>query len=165
MSILLFFTRTVLLSSIKSSCLSSIGYKNILIRRKESDTYLATVRRHRWSLQVAMKEYKILSSFIVTCRLQRCLLTVARKVSLSFLLINIFLIILPFQVFLLYWYFPHMYVWHLERKIRKITLMLFTNTCDNMFIFNSMKLNSSLISCLKFKLLKDFYAERAVGAY
>ena len=40
---------------------SSISYKNILIRRKESDTYLATVRRHCWSLQVAMKEYKICS--------------------------------------------------------------------------------------------------------
>ena len=35
--------------------------KNILIRRKESNTYLATVRRHRWSLQVAMKEDKMCS--------------------------------------------------------------------------------------------------------
>ena len=34
--------------------------KNILIRRKESDTYLATVRRPR-SLQVAMKEDKMCS--------------------------------------------------------------------------------------------------------
>ena len=33
--------------------------KNILIRRKESDIYLATVRRHRWSLQVTMKEDKM----------------------------------------------------------------------------------------------------------
>ena len=49
--------------------------KNILIRRKESDTYLATVRRHRWSLQVAMSSD---SSQV--------------GVSLSFLLINIFFI-------------------------------------------------------------------------
>ena len=35
--------------------------KNILIRRKESETYLATVRKHRWSLQVAMKEDKMCS--------------------------------------------------------------------------------------------------------
>ena len=35
--------------------------KNILIGRKESDTYLATVRRHCWSLQVAMKEDKMCS--------------------------------------------------------------------------------------------------------
>ena len=35
--------------------------KNILIKRKESDTYLATVRRHRWSLQVAMIEDKMCS--------------------------------------------------------------------------------------------------------
>ena len=36
-----------------------------------------------------------LSSFIATCGLQRCLLTVARNVSLSFLLINIFFINFP----------------------------------------------------------------------
>ena len=29
--------------------------KNMLTRRKESDTYLATVSRHRWSPQIAMK--------------------------------------------------------------------------------------------------------------
>jgi hypothetical protein len=29
--------------------------KNILIRRKESDTYLATVSRHHWSLWIMMK--------------------------------------------------------------------------------------------------------------
>ena len=34
---------------------------NILIRRKEGDTYLATVRRHHWSLQVTMKEDKMCS--------------------------------------------------------------------------------------------------------
>ena len=28
--------------------------KNILTRRKESDTYLATVGRHRWSRQIAI---------------------------------------------------------------------------------------------------------------
>ena len=33
----------------------------ILTRRKESDTYLATVSRHRWSLQNAMKEDKMCS--------------------------------------------------------------------------------------------------------
>jgi hypothetical protein len=33
--------------------------KNILKRKKESDTYLATVRRHRWSRQI-MKIDKIL---------------------------------------------------------------------------------------------------------
>ena len=36
--------------------------KNILIRRKESDIYLATVRRLRWSLQVPMKVDKMCSS-------------------------------------------------------------------------------------------------------
>ena len=30
--------------------------KNILIRRKESDTYLATVSRHRWSSWITMKK-------------------------------------------------------------------------------------------------------------
>ena len=34
--------------------------KNMLIRRKESDTYLATIRRHRWSRQITMKINKIL---------------------------------------------------------------------------------------------------------
>jgi len=34
--------------------------KNILIR-KVSDTYLVTVRRHRWNLQVAMKQDKMCS--------------------------------------------------------------------------------------------------------
>jgi hypothetical protein len=29
--------------------------KNILTRRKESDTYLATIRRHCWSLYIMMK--------------------------------------------------------------------------------------------------------------
>ena len=35
--------------------------KNILIRRKESDIYLTTLRRHRWSLQVTMKVDKMCS--------------------------------------------------------------------------------------------------------
>ena len=35
--------------------------KNILIRRKESDTCLATVSRHRWGLQVTMKVDKMCS--------------------------------------------------------------------------------------------------------
>jgi hypothetical protein len=30
--------------------------ENILIRRKESDTYLATVSRHRWSSWITMKK-------------------------------------------------------------------------------------------------------------
>jgi hypothetical protein len=29
--------------------------KNMLTRRKESDTFLATVGRHRWSRQITMK--------------------------------------------------------------------------------------------------------------
>ena len=35
--------------------------QNILTRRKEGDTYLATVSRHRWSLQIAMKVDKMFS--------------------------------------------------------------------------------------------------------
>jgi hypothetical protein len=35
--------------------------KNILIRRKESDTYLATVSRHHWRLKIAMKVDKMCS--------------------------------------------------------------------------------------------------------
>ena len=35
--------------------------KNMLTRRKESVTYLATVSRHRWSLQIAMKVDKMWS--------------------------------------------------------------------------------------------------------
>ena len=34
--------------------------KSMLKRRKESDTYLATIRRHRWSRQITMKIDKIL---------------------------------------------------------------------------------------------------------
>ena len=34
--------------------------KNMLKRRKESDTYLATVRRHRWSRQIMTEIDKIL---------------------------------------------------------------------------------------------------------
>jgi len=30
-------------------------FNNMLTRRKESDTYLAALSRHRWSLQNAMK--------------------------------------------------------------------------------------------------------------
>jgi hypothetical protein len=33
----------------------------MLTRRKESDTYLATVSRHRWSPQIAMKVDKMCS--------------------------------------------------------------------------------------------------------
>jgi len=46
---------------------------------------------------VLAESYDILSITIMIC-----LLTVAMYVSLSFLLVNIFFIILPFQVFLLY---------------------------------------------------------------
>ena len=35
--------------------------KNVLTRRKVSDTYLATVSRHRWSLQIATKVDKACS--------------------------------------------------------------------------------------------------------
>jgi hypothetical protein len=34
--------------------------KNLLKRRKESDTYLTTVCRHRWSRQITMKVDKLL---------------------------------------------------------------------------------------------------------
>ena len=34
--------------------------KNMLTRRKESDTYLATVSRHRWSRQITTKVDKLL---------------------------------------------------------------------------------------------------------
>ena len=36
--------------------------KNMLTRRKESDTYLATVSRHCWSRQIMMKIDKLLKS-------------------------------------------------------------------------------------------------------
>ena len=75
----------------------------MLKRRKESDTYLATFHRHRWSAQMKMKKDNLLElsastvtessnqlSFFVICALQRCLWKVARQVSLSFLLFNIF---------------------------------------------------------------------------
>ena len=32
--------------------------KNILTRRNESDTYLATTRRHRWNAQMTKKNIK-----------------------------------------------------------------------------------------------------------
>ena len=51
---------------------------------------------------VLAESYYILSIFILICRLQQCPLTVTRQASLSFLLVNIFLIILTFQVFLYY---------------------------------------------------------------
>ena len=57
--------------------------KNMFTRRKESETYLATVSRYRWSRQIMMKatvlveSYNILSIFIMIYLLQRCLLTVA----------------------------------------------------------------------------------------
>jgi hypothetical protein len=35
--------------------------KNVLTRRKESATYLATVSRHRWSPQIVMKVDKVCS--------------------------------------------------------------------------------------------------------
>ena len=39
----------------------------MLTRRKESDTYLATISRHRWSLQITMKVDKV-SSFQLALR-------------------------------------------------------------------------------------------------
>ena len=65
----------------------------MLKRRKESDTYLDTFRRHCWSAQMTMEKDNLwelsasivafissnkLSSFIVICALQRCLRKVAR---------------------------------------------------------------------------------------
>ena len=41
--------------------------KNVLTRRKGSDTYLAAVSRHRWSTQIAMKVDKV-SSFLPALR-------------------------------------------------------------------------------------------------
>ena len=73
--------------------------KNMLKRRKESDTYQATVCRHHWSRQITIKNRAfsqhcgfhqlkratvlaesscILSIFIMICLLQLCLLTVVR---------------------------------------------------------------------------------------
>jgi hypothetical protein len=67
--------------------------ENMLPRRKESNTYQATVSRHCRSLQIAMKVDKVCSfqlalrplsaeeedsTVIAICRLRRCLLTVAR---------------------------------------------------------------------------------------
>ena len=46
--------------------------KNILRWRKESDTYLSYVCRHRWSRQITMKAPNT-STFNVICLLQRCL--------------------------------------------------------------------------------------------
>ena len=39
--------------------------KNMLTRRNESNTYLATVSRHRWSPQIAMKVDKVCSFQLV----------------------------------------------------------------------------------------------------
>ena len=38
---------------------SIVMIQNMLTRRKESNTYLATVSRHRWSRQITMKIDKI----------------------------------------------------------------------------------------------------------
>ena len=54
--------------------------KYMLKRRKDSDTYLATFRRHRWNAQMTMKKKKELIG------------------AFSF----VTFIILPFQVYLLY---------------------------------------------------------------
>ena len=87
--------------------------KNMLTRRKESDTCLATVSRHRYSRQITMKireiivafsqycgfhqlmkatvlteSYNNFSIFIAIHLLQRCPPTVAKQVSFSFLLVN-----------------------------------------------------------------------------
>ena len=40
--------------------------KNMLKRRKESNTYLATIRRHCWNRQIMMKIDKILELSIST---------------------------------------------------------------------------------------------------
>ena len=55
----------------------------MLTRSKESDIYLATVSKHRWSRQlmkatVLAESYNILYIFVMICLLQRCLVTVAR---------------------------------------------------------------------------------------
>ena len=65
----------------------NIKIKIMLKGRKLSDTYLATIRRHRWSAQMMMKKdnllelsastvaksSNLLSFFIIICALQRCL--------------------------------------------------------------------------------------------
>ena len=52
-------TRT-LLSAVDSYVLDSVMLRNILIRRKESDTYVANVSRHHWSSWITMKKDEIL---------------------------------------------------------------------------------------------------------
>ena len=103
--------------------------KNVLTGRKESNTYgycqqtslesadnnenisnvvafsqhcgLHQLKRLQLMKVTVLAESYILSIFIAICRLQRCLLTVARQMSLSFLLVNILLGKLMFLQFLL----------------------------------------------------------------
>ena len=70
---------------VEKSPLTPLKIKNILIRRKESDIYLATVSRHRSSMQVAMKIDKM-------CSFQQALWPSSAEED----------IILPIQVFILY---------------------------------------------------------------
>ena len=53
-------TKTVANVKNKTEDSYTLVIKNILIRRKESDTYLATVSRHCWSLWIMMKKDEIL---------------------------------------------------------------------------------------------------------
>ena len=49
-----YFLSIFLIASLQKVALALI-LKNMLTRRKESDTYLATVSRHCWSRQITMK--------------------------------------------------------------------------------------------------------------
>ena len=53
---------SILIRQMRSKVLFLI--KNVLKRRKKSDTYLATVCRHRWSRQITMKIDNILQVFL-----------------------------------------------------------------------------------------------------
>ena len=71
----------------------------MLKRRKESDTYLATIRRHRWSRQITMKIDKILEllastvAFISFLPLQLMKATVlAESSNILYVLIVIYLL-------------------------------------------------------------------------
>ena len=103
--------------------------KIMLKGRKQSDTYLAIIRRHRWSAQMTMKKNikwsfqpaQWLSSALI-CALQRCLRIIARQVLLYFLNFNIIFIIKFLCALLVYlcfhpetssffWCFPFLYLY------------------------------------------------------
>ena len=84
------FWLTMISVSVETSqftfCKLAYMIKNLLTRRKESDTYLDTVSRYHWSRQITMKIDKIVvfsqhcgfHQLKRICLLQWCLLTVSR---------------------------------------------------------------------------------------